>query len=189
MKNKHFHKHISHLFLQRFNKSLVTVVTHTLITTFFLPFQIAVGINFSKPAVAESLINKNAQLPDNNSPIYLAQSNPLYGCWTLTHSSFGIVYESALKMNGYEGIMITKYFDPNIGRTNYVQQTMRMRSSARGIVILGYDPVYPGTNRKHSNYNPDNFLFQIRPDGSYLFGTCDDAGQCSPVEVNQCPTQ
>ncbi|MGK7920994.1 MAG: hypothetical protein AB4080_13400 [Trichodesmium sp.] len=189
MKNKHFQKKTPNLLLKKSNKSLVGVVTRTLITTFFLPFQIAVGINFAESAMAESLINKNSQLPSNNSQIYLAQANPLYGCVRLTHSSFGIVYESALKMNGYEGIMITKYFNPNIGGTEYVQQTMRMRSSARGIVILGYNPVYAGTSRKHPTYSPDNFLFQIRPDGSYLFGTCDDAGRCSAVEVNQCPRQ
>lgn len=111
----------------------------------------------------------------------------MYGCWQLTYSVSGIVYESLLKMDGYDGVMLTAYFDPSIKDTNYVQQTMRLRSSARGLLILGHNPVYPGTSRRHPTYNADNFLFQVRPNGDYLFVTCDDAEQCSPVEVGTCP--
>ncbi|NEQ41262.1 MAG: hypothetical protein F6K40_35720 [Okeania sp. SIO3I5] len=186
MKNQHLKKKNSNSFLHGSNKALIQIVVYSFVTTFFLPLQIATGISLPQSTTAELSTNKSYNSSDKNSPKYLAQSNPLYGCLRLTYSVLGIVYESVLQMNGYEGIMITQYFEPNIGRTAYVQQTMRMRSSPRGIVILGYDPVYPGTNRKHPTYIPDNFFFQVRPNGDYIFALMDDAGQLSPVEVNQC---
>ncbi|WP_293117545.1 hypothetical protein [Okeania sp. SIO1I7] len=186
MKNQHLKINNQSLFLYRYNKALIQIVTYSFLTTFFLSFQIAVGISLPPSAMAELSTNESYKSSSNNSPKYLAQSNPLYGCLRLTYSVLGTVYESILEMNGYEGIMITQYFNPNIRGTDYVQQTMRMRSSPRGIVILGYNPVYPGTSRKHPTYIPDNFFFQVRPNGDYIFAVMDDAGQLSPVEVNQC---
>ena len=79
------------------------------------------GISLPQSAMAELSTNKSYKSSSNNLPKYLlAQLNPLYGCLRLTYSVFGIVYESALQMNGYEGIMITKYFDPNIRRTDTI---------------------------------------------------------------------
>ncbi|CCQ58360.1 hypothetical protein CWATWH0402_1691 [Crocosphaera watsonii WH 0402] len=83
--------------------------------------------------------------------------------------------------------MLTTYFNPNINRTDYVEQTMRLENSSRGILILGYNPVYPNTNRRHPTYFADNFLLQRRPSGQVVIGTCDDAGRCSPVDVEDCP--
>jgi hypothetical protein len=117
---------------------------------------------------------------------YLAQTNPLYGCWRLTYSSFGVVHESLLQMNGYDGVMVTGFYDSSVRDTVFVRQYMKMKGSARGLLILGYNPVYVGSNRR-ANYSPDNFLFQVNPNGDFLAGTCDDEGKCSPVEVGACP--
>jgi hypothetical protein len=123
----------------------------------------------------------------SENSVYLAQSNPLYGCWSLTSSVFGVVYESLLQMNGYSGVMVTAFFNPNTNSTEYVEQTMKLQDSAHGLMIFGSNPVYAGTSIRHPTYSPDNFLFQVRPNGEYRFVTCDNAGRCSPVEVGACP--
>ena len=121
-------------------------------------------------------------LPSSSS-FKIAQSNPIYGQWNLRFNNAGIVHESVLRMNGYSGIMLTRYYDVNIKGSAIVQQTMKLSSSAKGLVILGYNPVYPGTRKRYPGYSPDNFLFQINPNGSVRFATCDDARRCSPVEI------
>lgn len=87
------------------------------------------------------------------------------------------------QVQGRSGIMRTQFFNPNTGQTEMVDQTMRLRSSSQGLVLLGYNPVYAGTNTPNPIYSPDNFLFQIQPDGTTVVFTCDDAGRCSPVEI------
>ncbi|RCJ32603.1 hypothetical protein A6769_27400 [Nostoc punctiforme NIES-2108] len=60
---------------------------------------------------------------------------------------------------------------------------MKLGSSAKGLILYGYNPVYPGTQTIYSSYSPDNFLFGINPDGSLNLVTYDDADRCSEVEV------
>ena len=86
-------------------------------------------------------------------------------------------------MNGYSGKMRTRYFDSNVRKTQTVDQTMSLRSSSRGLILVGYNPVYAGTNTRNPTYSADNFLFQVSSDGSLNAATCDDAGQCSDVDV------
>jgi hypothetical protein len=59
---------------------------------------------------------------------------------------------------------------------------MQLKSSSSGLILIGYNPVYAGTNTPAA-YNSDNFLFQIRPDGSLIVFTCDTAKQCSSVDL------
>lgn len=138
-----------------------------------IPLQSTVALTSSKK------FNRSSQL--------IAQNNTLYGCWKLTYSVGGVVYESLLRMNGYNGLMVTQYFNTGTRRTEFVQQSMELKDYSKGLLILGYNPVYPGTTRRHPTYSPDNFLFQITPRGGYGAATCDLAGRCSPVEVAQCP--
>ena len=125
--------------------------------------------------VAQSSSYTIAQVTDAN--------NPLYGSWKLTYSVDGIVYQSVLVMNGYSGAMRTRYFDPNFKKPQVVDQTIRLKSSSKGLVLLGYNPVYAGTSRKHPTYSADNFRFSLQPDGSVVIVNCDDAQQCSAVDV------
>ncbi|MBW4479976.1 MAG: hypothetical protein KME54_24835 [Tolypothrix brevis GSE-NOS-MK-07-07A] len=131
----------------------------------------------------------NAKNPLTEVPVtapsnYIAQvtdaSNPIYGSWKLRHSVDGIVYESVLVMKGFSGSMRTRYYHPSLGK-QAVDQTMYLKNSPDGLVLLGYSPVYAGTNRKHPTYSADNFLFAIEPDGSAKVETCDDSRQCSAV--------
>jgi hypothetical protein len=118
--------------------------------------------------------------------IKVAQVNPIYGCWRLTWSPVGIVHESRLRMNGYYGTMVTNYYNQRTSRSESVQQSMRLGSSTRGLVIIGTNPVYVGTSYRHPTYNADSFFFQISPNGSYLFSVHDTAGITAPVEASAC---
>ncbi|MBC1219827.1 hypothetical protein GNF10_11090 [Nostoc sp. UCD121] len=122
-----------------------------------------------------------AQLVDANSP--------LYGSWKLRYSIDGVVYESVLVMSGYSGAMRTRYFDSRINKKQAVDQEISLKSSSQGLVLLGYNPVYPGTSRRHPTYAADNFLFSVEPDGSVIAYTCDDLRQCSSVDVETIVSQ
>lgn len=132
------------------------------------------AIGFAAPKVI-------AQLLDANSPIY--------GSWKLRYSIDGIVYQSVLVMEGYSGVMRTKYFDPSINQKQGVDQNISLKSSPQGLVLLGYNPVYAGTSRRHPSYAADNFLFSVEPDGSLTAYTCDERRQCSAVDIERIVSQ
>jgi hypothetical protein len=113
----------------------------------------------------------------------LNANSPLYGSWKLKYSVDGVVYQSVLVMKGYYGLMRTRYFDSSINKKQVVDQEISLKSSAQGLVLLGSNPVYPGTSRRHPTYAADNFLFSVEPDGSLTAYTCDDLRQCSAVDV------
>jgi hypothetical protein len=117
--------------------------------------------------------------------IKVAQVNPIYGCWRLTWSPVGIVHESRLRMNGYYGTMVTNYYNQRTRRSESVQQSMRLGSSPRGLVIIGSNPVYVGTSYR-ATYNADSLFFQLRPNGSYSFSVYDTGGITAPVEARAC---
>lgn len=164
-------------------RSNLTIWAATLVS--LVPLTLSVEMQqvqaLSLPKKASTVTPSESLL--SSSSFKIAQSSPVQGQWKLRYSVTGVVYESILRMEGYSGVMLTRFFDVNTKSTAIVQQTMRLRSSPKGLVILGYNPVYPGTKTSYPRYSPDNFLFQIRPDGSLLFATCDDAMRCSPVEI------
>ncbi|MEH2385088.1 MAG: hypothetical protein V7K14_04725 [Nostoc sp.] len=133
------------------------------------------------PNVSQSSSYAIAQLLDANSPIY--------GSWKLKYSVDGVVYQSVLVMKGYSGVMRTRYFDSRINKKQVVDQEISLKSSAQGLVLLGYNPVYPGTSKRHPTYAADNFLFSVEPDGSLTAYTCDDQRQCSAVDVERIVSQ
>lgn len=132
------------------------------------------AIGFAAPKVI-------AQLLDANSPIY--------GSWKLRYSIDGIVYQSVLVMEGYSGVMRTRYFNPSINQKQGVDQNISLKSSPQGLVLLGYNPVYAGTSRRHPSYAADNFLFSVEPDGSLTAYTCDERRQCSAVDIERIVSQ
>lgn len=125
-------------------------------------------------------------LPFRQEKSEFAQINPIYGCQRLVYSPFGVVYDSELRMNGYDGMMVTRFFNQNTNRPEAVQQMMRVVSSSQGLVISGSNPVYFGTNIRHPTYSPDNFLFQIQPNGTYHAIARDNLGRTSLVAVSDC---
>ena len=145
----------------------------------------AIGLSLSLIGVSVPAYAKNqsetVKIPQTSSKL-IAQSSQS-GEWVLQYSVNGTIYQSLLRLNGTSGVMFTRYYDPECECTQKVQQTMRLKSSPHGILILGYNPVYAGTNRRHPTYQADNFLIQRTPEGKINFVTCDDGGQCSDVEI------
>lgn len=152
--------------------------------------QPVVDIAFSiKPAYSHNTSVKqptNFNLPPSSATIaqLTEASSPIYGTWRLQFSLEGVIYNSVLTMQGYSGSMRTWFFNTRIGRTVAVDQTMILKSSAYGLVLLGSNPVYADTIIP-ATYNPDNFLFQVRTDGVLVAVTCDAIipDRCSPVDI------
>jgi hypothetical protein len=92
----------------------------------------------------------------------------------------GIVYESTLNMNGYFGVMKTRYFHPIRQKTVVVRQNMRLDTTPQGLILYGSNPVDDKTN-KSTDYFADNFLISIRPEGRLVLH-CDNQGACSHVD-------
>ncbi|MEH2152385.1 hypothetical protein [Nostoc sp.] len=142
-----------------------------------------------KSAKTESPTTASSTDVAQSSQVTIAQVSelvtPIYGTWKLRHSVGGIAHESILKMNGYSGTMRTRYYNTELRKTEAVDQTMRLTAHPRGLLILGYNPVYAGTSIKHPTYLPDNFFFSITPIGEKIFLNCDDGNQCSPVDAEE----
>ena len=137
--------------------------------------------------VFESPVSKPSTNTAQSSSYTIAQlleaNSPVYGAWKLTFSNNGIVHESILVMKGYYGVMRTQYFSPISRKTEVIDQAMELKSSSKGLVLIGRNPVYAGTSRRHPSYSPDNFLFTIQPNGSVQILTCDNASRCSSVDL------
>ncbi|BAY88999.1 MULTISPECIES: hypothetical protein [unclassified Tolypothrix] len=130
--------------------------------------------NSEKPSSSYKIAQVNSQITDAKSPIY--------GTFKLTYSVDGIVYESTLVMNGYSGLMKTRYYSTNTGKTEVVRQNMTLKSIPIGLFLIGSNPVYDKNSERANDYSPDNFLFSITPDGP-IFYTCDRMERCSHVDL------
>ncbi|BAY09335.1 hypothetical protein [Calothrix sp. NIES-2098] len=139
----------------------------------------------AKTSVNNSTENQATITQSSNYKIaqYSEANSPIYGTWKLTYSIDGVVYESVLIMNGYKGGLGTTFYDPNLRRTRVISQTMYLKSSAKGLILVGYNPTDYYTKQPARNYSPDNFLISLLPNGSLLVTTCDRAGRCSDVDL------
>ncbi|MEI6064322.1 MAG: hypothetical protein WCQ26_06995 [Pseudanabaena sp. ELA748] len=120
------------------------------------------------PSVPLAIAQLTTQLTEASSPVYWHNR--------LTFSVNGTVYQGILKMNGYRGTFRVRFFAPNLGKTEVVDQEMRLKSSSQGLILLGYNPSI-------ATYIPDNFIFAVDPDGTLIAYTCDYLKRCSPVDV------
>jgi hypothetical protein len=123
--------------------------------------------------------------PWQTSSYTIAQTfdaSPIYATWKLTHSFNGFVHESTVVMNGGSGVMRTKYFNPLTKKTEIVKQNMVLKSMSRGLMLIGSNPVYDGTSKRHPTYIEDNFVLSVQPDGSFIILTCDRLNRCSDVD-------
>ena len=123
-------------------RSNLTILAATLAS--LVPLTLSVEMQqvqaLSLPKKASIVISFSNLL--SSSSFEIAQSSPVQGQWKLRYSVAGVVYESILRMDGYWGVMFTRFFNVNTNSTAIVQQTMRLSSSPRGLIILGYNPVY-----------------------------------------------
>ena len=141
----------------------------------------------AKNAFIKAPITTNSPDITQSSSFTIAQlteaSYPLYGSWKLTFSVNGTVHKGYLIMRGYYGTLRVSFFNPNVRKKTTIDQGMKLMSSSRGLVLLGYNPVYAGTSISHPSYAADNFVFAVQPDGSLVAFTCDDQERCSSVDI------
>ena len=171
--------------MKKFNYGFNTILT--IVFLIYPQITLASPLKIIKNSPQSHSLNVDCKLSEQKESIYLAQKQSETGCWKLIYSVAGIVYESILVLRGDRGKMLTTFFSRNTERIEQVEQTMKVTNSARGILILGSNPVYYNTNTRHPTYSPDNFLLQVMPSGETRIGTCDRAGQCSDVDVEDCP--
>jgi hypothetical protein len=107
-------------------------------------------------------------------------------CLRLDYNAGGVVHNGVLSMNGARGILITEFFSEPLGRRTRVQQDIEARDTPEGLLLAGYRPVFPETNRPYPSYSPDNFLLKVTPDNNVIAFNCDDARVCAPVRVSPC---
>lgn len=170
-------------------KNLLTCQITASVAVILVTFAGGDGVVFGQKVQALSLPKKVSTVkPSSNlkpsSSFDIAQAFSRNTELKLRYSSAaGVIHESVLRIKGDSGVMTTRFFDLIKGRTTVVQQTMKLKQSPEGLLILGSNPVYPGTNIPYPGYSPDNFLFQITPDGEPRFVTCDLKRQCSEVTI------
>lgn len=108
-------------------------------------------------------------------------------CVRLTFSNGPIVHSGQLWLNSNGmGRMTVKYFSPDLGRPESVDLTIRSENTPQGILLVGSNPIYSGTRRRHPTYSPDNFLLRIDENGHRNFSTFDLNRNTSAVEVSPC---
>jgi hypothetical protein len=108
-------------------------------------------------------------------------------CLRLTFSNGGIVHAGKLWLNDNGmGRMTVKFFSTDLGRQESVDLTMRSENTPQGILLVGSNPIYSGTRRRHPNYSPDNFLLRIDENGRRTFSTFDLNRNTSAVDVSAC---
>jgi hypothetical protein len=108
-------------------------------------------------------------------------------CLRLTFSSGPIVHSGQLWLNSNGmGRMTVKYFSPDLGRQESVDQTIRSENTPQGMLLVGSNPIYSGTRRRIPTYIPDTFLLRIDENGHRSFFALDNNRNASPLEVNPC---
>ncbi|WP_310487370.1 hypothetical protein [Chamaesiphon sp. VAR_69_metabat_338] len=108
-------------------------------------------------------------------------------CLRLTYSNGSIVHAGKLWLNDRGmGRITVKYFNPDLGRQESVDQTIRSENTPQGILLVGSNPIYSGTRRRIPTYSPDSFLLRIDENGRRSFFTFDLNRNTSSVEVSSC---
>lgn len=64
---------------------------------------------------------------------------------------------------------------------------MQLYTSARGLVLLGFNPIDVETEQLSKNYKADNLIIRQELDSSITIINCDDAGNRSSVIFENFP--
>ncbi len=143
----------------------------------------------SLPQVEESSHSRNSY--------QLAQDQGKDDCFAPHHSEYmsgqyniewtyqGVFYQSTLNMNGNSGIMLTNFYNSNTNKPDRVTQDVKIHSCSFGLVLAGYNPRHPNTQRPHPNYYADNLVLRKQPNGDLVSFNCDDGENCLPISVEK----
>ncbi|MBD2480905.1 RDD family protein [Planktothrix sp. FACHB-1365] len=85
------------------------------------------------------------------------------GVWGLEFAVGATQHQAILSINGDSGFMVVRLPDGKGGIQN-IRQTMKLRQSYKGLVIVGEDPTDLDTDKPSDTYRPDNFLIAVRPE-------------------------
>ncbi|MBD2139362.1 hypothetical protein H6F32_17735 [Anabaena sp. FACHB-1237] len=148
---------------------------------------IAAGIfTFSPPVIAKTPETQPHQTPVHHSLI--AQSDltrpnePFDLSWVIQWSVSSIVHRSILKIDGYSGVSMTTYWNPETKKNECVTQDVELYDSPDGLIIYSYNPRYCFTNTANNTYAADNFI--IAQDGNDLQAfVVDDRGVKAAVRI------
>ncbi len=91
-------------------------------------------------------------------------------------------YRAALVLwsNG-SGQMRVRYYANN--QTNLIEQTIRLENTQYGYRLTGYNARYADTQRRHPNYQPDNFYLSQDDYGNLTCLNIDDKGTTSRCSI------
>ncbi|MBD2252336.1 serine/threonine-protein kinase [Nostoc parmelioides] len=115
-----------------------------------------------------------------NAPLQLLQPNHsdrLNLDWQLDWTTNGNAHVARLKMQGYSGKMRTISPDGK-GGLRTVEQTMQLYTSAKGYVLLGFNPL-DVEKQQAQRYKTNNLIIRVEIDGSTTIINCDDSGNIS----------
>ncbi len=108
-------------------------------------------------------------------------------CTSMNWSNGPIVHAGKLWLNSNgRGRLTVKFYNTNLGRPESIDLTMSTENTPQGILLVGSNPVYSGTRRRHPTYSPDNFLIRIDENGRYTFFAFDLNRNTSGVDVGSC---
>ncbi|MCC5600389.1 RDD family protein [Nostoc favosum] len=112
----------------------------------------------SSPTPTNITSSDCASKTNNIFGLELTEANTdINGNWKLEFAGGVIQHVGYLSMKDSSGIMVVQL--PNDqGGTETIRQNMKLCSSAKGLVLLGENPIDVDTNQTSPTYAPDNFI-------------------------------
>jgi uncharacterized RDD family membrane protein YckC len=101
------------------------------------------------------------------------------GDFKLEWATRGDTYVGRLKMQGQSGKM--RIVTLEAANLKVVEQTMQLYKSAKGYVLLGFNPIDVQTQKEDKTYSADNLIVRRELDQTVTVINCDDSGESSPV--------
>jgi uncharacterized RDD family membrane protein YckC len=103
----------------------------------------------------------------------------LTGDFKLEWAARGDTYVGRLKMQGQSGKM--RIVTTEGANLKVVDQTMQLYKSAKGYILLGFNPLNVQTQQQDTTYSADNLIIRRELDQTVTIINCDDSGESSPV--------
>lgn len=114
--------------------------------------------------------NDNSNNTNNTNSVFgelVPANTTIYGVWELNFANGVTQHQALLSMRGTSGVMVVRFLGDK-GVTQIVRQNMTLWSSAKGLVLIGNNPIDTKTNTLSPTYAPDNFFIATRPDNSVV---------------------
>jgi uncharacterized RDD family membrane protein YckC len=127
------------------------------------------------PPKSEPVPPKTPSSPqsDNLFGLELVEPNPsiatsLDGVWKLAFASGPTQHQAILPLKNGLGVMTVQFSNGQDG-TQTIKQDMKLWSSAKGLIIVGINPIDVETNAPTNTYSTDNFLIAVQSNSQPIF--------------------